>query len=119
MKGPAKKYSFGSALVFGQRLTHRSARQARDREPVPQFIFENRKASLIFGQWVGEILSADNKRQLWVPQGFAHGFLVLSDTAEVLYKTSDYYAPELERCKVWNDAILAIDWPVRGACMPG
>jgi dTDP-4-dehydrorhamnose 3,5-epimerase len=73
-----------------------------------------RKSSPTFGQWVGEILSADNKRQLWVPQGFAHGFVVLSDTAEFLYKTTDYYAPQFERCIVWNDSTLAIDWPVQG-----
>lgn len=73
-----------------------------------------RKSSPTFGQWVGEILSADNKRQLWVPQGFAHGFLVLSDTAEFLYKTTDYYAPQFERCIVWNDTSLSIDWPVQG-----
>ena len=73
-----------------------------------------RKSSPTFGQWVGEILSADNKRQLWVPQGFAHGFVVLSDTAEFLYKTTDYYAPQFERCIVWNDASLAITWPIHG-----
>ena len=73
-----------------------------------------RKSSPTFGQWVGEILSADNKRQLWVPQGFAHGFVVLSDTAEFLYKTTDYYAPQFERCIVWNDATLAIDWHIQG-----
>ena len=69
-----------------------------------------RKSSPTFGQWVGEILSADNKRQLWVPEGFAHGFVVLSDTAEFLYKTTDYYAPQFERCIGWNDTSLAIDW---------
>jgi len=73
-----------------------------------------RKSSPTFGQWVGEILSADNKRQLWIPQGFAHGFVVLSDTAEFLYKTTDYYAPQFERCIVWNDISMAIDWPVQG-----
>ena len=73
-----------------------------------------RKSSPTFGQWVGEILSSDNKRQLWVPQGFAHGFVVLSDTAEFLYKTTDYYAPQFERCIVWDDTRLAIDWPVQG-----
>lgn len=70
-----------------------------------------RKNSPTFGQWVGEILSADNKRQLWVPEGFAHGFVVMSDTAEFLYKTTDYYAPAHERCILWNDATLAIQWP--------
>lgn len=75
-----------------------------------------RKSSLTFGQWVSAILSAENKRQLWIPHGFAHGFLVLSDTAEFLYKTTDYYAPEFERCIAWDDASLAIDWPVQ--CIP-
>jgi dTDP-4-dehydrorhamnose 3,5-epimerase len=60
---------------------------------------------------VGEILSADNKRQLWVPPGLAHGFVVLSDSAEFLYKTTDYYAPQHERCIAWNDPTLAIAWP--------
>jgi dTDP-4-dehydrorhamnose 3,5-epimerase len=73
-----------------------------------------REASPTFGRWVGEILSADNKRQLWIPPGFAHGFLVLSEFAEFLYKTTDYYAPALERCILWNDATLAIEWPLRG-----
>ena len=73
-----------------------------------------RKSSPTFGQWVGEILSAENKRQMWVPEGFAHGFLVLSDTAERLYKTSDYYAPEHERCIAWNDRAIAIQWPLGG-----
>ncbi|WP_301102213.1 dTDP-4-dehydrorhamnose 3,5-epimerase [Propionivibrio sp.] len=70
-----------------------------------------RRNSPTFGQWVGEILSADNKRQLWVPPGMAHGFVVLSESAEFLYKTTDYWAPEFERCIVWNDPTLAIDWP--------
>jgi len=74
-----------------------------------------RKGSPTYGQWVGEILSAENKRQLWVPAGLAHGFLVLSDTAEFLYKTTDYYAPEHERCIAWNDPTLAIEWPLQGA----
>ncbi len=69
-----------------------------------------RRSSDTFGQWVGEILSAENKRLLWIPEGFAHGFLALSDSAEFLYKTTDYYAPEYERCIRWNDADLAIDW---------
>lgn len=70
-----------------------------------------RKSSSTFGQWVGEILSAENKRQLWIPEGFAHGFVVLSDTTEFLYKTTDYYAPEHERCIAWNDPAIGICWP--------
>lgn len=69
-----------------------------------------RKSSPTFGEWEGFLLSAENKRQLWIPQGFAHGFIVLSDSAEFLYKTTDYYAPEYERCIRWNDTDLAIDW---------
>ena len=71
-----------------------------------------RKASKTFGQWVGEVLSADNHRQLWVPPGFAHGFLVLADETEFLNKTTDYYAPEHERTINWNDTDLAIEWPI-------
>jgi dTDP-4-dehydrorhamnose 3,5-epimerase len=73
-----------------------------------------RQSSPRFGQWVSYILSADNFQQLWVPPGFAHGFLVLSETAEVLYKATDYYAPQYERCIVWNDPNLNIDWPLHG-----
>jgi dTDP-4-dehydrorhamnose 3,5-epimerase len=73
-----------------------------------------RKSSPCFGQWVGEILSADNYRQMWVPTGFAHGFLVLEDDTEFLYKTTDYYAPEHERTIQWDDAELAIEWPIDG-----
>ena len=73
-----------------------------------------RKSSSTFGQWVGETLSAENKKQLWVPEGFAHGFLVVSEVAEFLYKTTDYYAPEHERCLAWNDSNLNINWPVQG-----
>jgi dTDP-4-dehydrorhamnose 3,5-epimerase len=73
-----------------------------------------RKSSPTFGQWVGVHLSAENKRQLWIPAGFAHGFLVLSETAEFLYKTTDFYAPEHERCIRWDDAQLAINWPLLG-----
>ena len=72
-----------------------------------------RRSSPHFGQWVGVHLSAENKRQLWVPPGFAHGFAVLSASAEFLYKTTDYYAPTHERCIVWNDPDLAIDWPLQ------
>lgn len=74
-----------------------------------------RKSSPTFGQWVGETLSADNKKQLWIPPGFAHGFLTLSNTAEFLYKTTDYWAPEYERAIIWNDATLNIDWPLSGS----
>lgn len=74
-----------------------------------------RRSSPTFGKWVGVILSAENNRQLWVPAGFAHGFVVLSETAEFLYKTTDYYAPAHERCIAWNDPTLAIEWPIEGA----
>ena len=74
-----------------------------------------RKSSPNYGQWVGVNLSADNKRMMWVPPGFAHGFLVLSEYAEFLYKTTDFYAPQYERSLLWNDADLAIDWPLSGA----
>ena len=73
-----------------------------------------RKDSPTYGQWVGEILSSDNKKQLWIPPGFAHGFLTLSDTAEFLYKTTDTCSPEHERAIRWNDATLKIDWPLHG-----
>ncbi|MCP9439468.1 MAG: dTDP-4-dehydrorhamnose 3,5-epimerase [Nitrospira sp.] len=73
-----------------------------------------RRSSPTFGQWVGEVLSADNKRQLWIPEGFAHGFVVLSDVAECLYKTTDYYAPQYERCLIWNDPTIGIRWPFDG-----
>jgi len=71
-----------------------------------------RKGSTTYGQWVGVELSGDNKKQLWIPPGFAHGFLTLSETAEFLYKTTDYYAPEFERCILWNDSELQVDWPL-------
>ncbi|MER0043739.1 dTDP-4-dehydrorhamnose 3,5-epimerase [Pseudomonas sp. MGal98] len=72
-----------------------------------------RRQSPTFGQWVGTHLSADNKRQMWVPEGFAHGFVVLSEFAEFLYKTTDYYAPAHERCIRWDDPKLAIDWQLQ------
>jgi len=71
-----------------------------------------RKSSSTFGKWVGCHLSAENKRQFWVPEGFAHGFLVLTESADFLYKTTDYYAPEYEQCIRWDDPDLAIDWPL-------
>jgi len=74
-----------------------------------------RKASAAFGKWTGFALSAESKRLAWIPPGFAHGFLVVSETAEVLYKTTDYYAPEHERTLLWNDPALGIDWPLAGA----
>ena len=73
-----------------------------------------RKSSPTFGHWVGDILSADNKKQLWIPPGFAHGFLTLSDTAEFLYKTTDYYSPEHERSLLWCEPALGITWPIDG-----
>ena len=73
-----------------------------------------RKSSPTFGRWVGEILSVENKRQMWVPEGFAHGFVVISETAEVIYKTTDYWAPEFERSIAWNDPAIGIQWPIQG-----
>ncbi len=77
-----------------------------------------RKGSPTFGQWEGVLLSADNKRQLWVPPGFAHGFLVTSDSAEFLYKTTDYYHPEFERSLLWSDPAVAIQWPLELDTVP-
>jgi len=73
-----------------------------------------RRRSATFGQWVGVELTEDNHRQLWVPPGFAHGFLVLSETADFLYKTTDYYAPEHERSILWNDPEIGVEWPLEG-----
>ena len=72
-----------------------------------------RKSSPTFGKWVGEILSADNKKQMWIPEGFAHGFLTLSDTAEFLYKTTDFYSKEHERAISWSDKLIGIEWPIK------
>ena len=74
-----------------------------------------RPDSPAFGQWVGVELTEDNHKQLWVPPGLAHGFLVLSDSADFLYKTTDYYAPEFERCIAWDDPAVGIEWPLNGA----
>jgi dTDP-4-dehydrorhamnose 3,5-epimerase len=70
-----------------------------------------RHSSPTFGQWVGEILSSENKKQLWIPEGFAHGFVTLSDTAELLYKATNFYSPQNEHCIIWNDTTLNIQWP--------
>lgn len=70
-----------------------------------------RKKSATFGQWVGVVLSAENKRQLWIPEGFAHGFLTLSETAQFVYKATNYYAPQSERCIIWNDSLINVNWP--------
>ena len=72
-----------------------------------------RQSSPTFGKWVGEILSGDNKKQLWIPEGFAHGFLTLSDTAEFLYKTTDFYSKDHEEAIQWNDKTISIDWPMK------
>ena len=71
-----------------------------------------RQSSPTFGKWVGEILSGDNKKQLWIPEGFAHGFLTLSDTAEFLYKTTDFYSKDHEQAIIWNDETIRIEWPL-------
>ncbi len=75
-------------------------------------VVDLRRPSPTFGRWVGEYLTAENKKQLWVPEGFGHGFLVLSENAEFLYRTTEYYAPEHERCILWNDPDIGIDWPL-------
>ena len=72
-----------------------------------------RKSSPTFGKWVGEIISADNKKQIWIPEGFAHGFVTLSDTAEFLYKTTDFYSKEHEQAIRWNDETIGIQWPIK------
>jgi dTDP-4-dehydrorhamnose 3,5-epimerase len=72
-----------------------------------------RQSSPTFGKWVGEILSADNKKQLWIPEGFAHGFLTLSDTAEFLYKTTDFYSKDHDQAIIWNDETIRVDWPMK------
>jgi len=77
-----------------------------------------RRNSDTFGKWTGEILSAKNKKQLWVPEGFAHGFITLSDTAELLYKTTNYYAPKYERCIAWNDSSINVDWRLEKSLKP-
>ncbi len=71
-----------------------------------------RRSSPTFGRWAGEVVSAENQKQIWIPPGFAHGFLVLSESADFLYKTTDYYAPEFERSVAWKDASIGIDWPL-------
>jgi dTDP-4-dehydrorhamnose 3,5-epimerase len=73
-----------------------------------------RKSSPTFGLWVGAVLSAENCLQMWIPEGFAHGFVTLSDSAEFLYKTTDYYSPEHERCIAWNDADIGVNWHLQG-----
>ena len=77
-------------------------------------VVDLRRGSLHFGQWVGVVLSADNKRQLWIPPGFAHGFVVSSESAEFLYKTTDYWYPEHERSLLWNDSDVGVEWPIKG-----
>ncbi|HEX7607683.1 MAG TPA: dTDP-4-dehydrorhamnose 3,5-epimerase [Usitatibacter sp.] len=78
-------------------------------------VVDLRRSSPTFGRWLGERLSAGNRRMLWVPPGFAHGFLVLSESADFLYKTTDYYAPEHDRTLLWNDPAVGVEWPLEGA----
>ena len=78
-------------------------------------VVDLRKSSPTFGQWAGVELSEENSRQLWIPPGFAHGFLVISDSADFLYKTTDYYAPQFERSLAWNDPTVGVEWPLAGA----
>ena len=80
-------------------------------------VVDIRKDSPTFGKWISEILSAENKKQLWIPEGFAHAFLTLSETADVLYKTTEYYSPESERCIAWDDATIDINWPLTSGVM--
>jgi dTDP-4-dehydrorhamnose 3,5-epimerase len=77
-------------------------------------VVDMRRSSPTFGRWIGERLSAENHLMMWVPAGFAHGFLVLSESAEFVYKTTDYYAPEHERTLLWNDPAVGVEWPLRG-----
>lgn len=99
---------------------HYQARQAQGKllrvvqGEVFDVVVDIRKGSSTYGKWVGDRLSAENKRLMWVPPGLAHGFLVLSESADFLYKTTDYYAPEEEGCIAWNDPDLAIAWPIAG-----
>ena len=76
-------------------------------------VVDLRKGSQTFGRWVGEVLSEANKKQLWIPEGFAHGFVVLSESADFLYKTTEYYSAQYERCLAWNDPTLKIDWQIQ------
>ncbi len=81
-------------------------------------VVDIRKKSPTFGKWVGVTLSAQNKRQLWIPEGFAHGFIVTSESAEFLYKTTDYWAPQYERSLLWNDPAIGIEWPIDTQHLP-
>jgi dTDP-4-dehydrorhamnose 3,5-epimerase len=102
---------------FFESFNHRQFEDAvgKSVQFVQDIAVDIRKNSPRFGKWVGEVLSAENKKQLWVPEGFAHGFVTLSDTAEFLYKTTNYYAPAHERCIKWDDAAIGITWNISAA----
>ncbi|NRD72366.1 dTDP-4-dehydrorhamnose 3,5-epimerase [Shewanella sp. VB17] len=113
------KSSQGSLRGLHYQLQHTQGKLVRVIQgSVFDVVVDMRSSSSTFGQWVSAELSAENKKQLWVPEGFAHGFYVMSETAECVYKCTDYYAPEYDRSLLWNDATVAIDWPLVEGKLP-
>jgi len=121
LAAPLSKNGYGQYLLNVLRGLHYQIRQAQGKlvRVVAGRVFDVavdiRRSSPTFGKWAGAVLSAENKLMIWIPEGFAHGFLVLSESADFLYKTTDYWAPEFERSIVWNDPDIGIDWPLAGA----